>query len=321
MRASLVGLVLAGALVASACGIDAVGSFIDPNADGGGPLGTPGPGARGVGDDGGPANDDGGSPLPCADACAVPSAPAPFALVLLGNDAAACPTGFDASDVVDEPTPNAGSCACGACAFSGTTCTTGALVSKYSSDTACGGTGSNIDANGGACFAFNGQFISTYAAMLPPAAVVGTCSAPGVGVRAKVTTTKRRLCAPRSDACLDAVCAAGSSLATCFAAPGDVACPASLPTRHVVGSDFTLACDACTCTTQATCSGNVTFYSNAGCTGSTRVLQSSTCTQVNQASFQSTKWAGTVASQTCTNVTPAAKANATLADVKTICCP
>ena len=205
--------------------------------------------------------------------------------------------------------------------FAGTTCTTGPLVSKYSSDTACGGTGSNIDANGGACFAFNGQFISTYAAMLPPPAVPGSCSAPGVGKKASVTSKAGRICAPRAGGCLDATCASGSSLAACFATDGDVQCPPSAPKRHVVGADFTLSCAACTCTTQATCSGMVTFYSGSNCTGTTRTLQTSVCTQVNQASFLTTKWAGTVASQTCTNVTPAATATAALTGTKTVCCP
>src|SRR5688572_12738505 len=127
-------------------------------------------------------------PSACAGTCTSDTATAPFAAVLFGDRATACPAEFDAADVVEDPTPAAGSCTCGACAFSGTTCTSGALVSKYSSDNACDGTGSNLQGNDGNCYAFNGQFISTYAAMLPPTAVVGTCSAPGIGVRANVTT-------------------------------------------------------------------------------------------------------------------------------------
>lgn len=303
--------------VVSACGIDAVGTM-DPGAfhapdrtpdarpDGGGTI---------------PTVEDADVPQTCAGTCMPGATTAPFAHVLFGDRGAACPGGFDASDVVENPMPGAGSCACGACAFSGTTCTSGALVSKYSSDTTCNGTGSNLQGNGGNCFAFNGQFISTYAAMLPPTAVPGTCSAAGVAVRANVATKDARVCSPRPGACLDALCAAPPALAVCVAADGDVPCPTSAPNRHLVGSDVALTCAACTCTTQATCTGTVTFYSGADCTGTPRVLTAGVCTVVNQASFQSTRWAGTVAAQSCTNVTPAAAASASLTGVRTVCCP
>ena len=304
--------------VVSACGIDAVGTM-DPAA-----FHAPGRAPDGGREGGGgpaPIEADADVPSACAGTCSPAATTAPFVHVLFGDRATACPAGFDAADVVEEPTPGAGSCACGTCAFSGTTCTTGALVSKYSSDNTCNGTGDNLQGNGGNCYAISGQFISTYAAMLPPTAVAGSCSAPGVGIRANVTTKDARVCTPRSDACLDALCAPPAALAACVAASGDVACPAPLPNRHLVGSDVTLTCAACTCTTQATCTGTVTFYSGAGCTGTPRVLNAGACTQVNQASFQSTRWAGTIATQTCTNVTPAATAGVSLTDVRTVCCP
>lgn len=315
MRRVVVGLVV---FALAACGIDAVGTLEEPGA-----LRAPDRPPNSAADGGRPAEEDGsGVPVgPCADACAPPSATAPFADVLYGERTSACPAGFDASDVVEDPVPAAGSCACGTCAFAGTSCTGGAIVSKYASDTTCSGTGSNLQGNEGNCYAFNGQFISTYAAMLAPAAVPGTCSAPGVGVPANVTKKERRVCTPRADACLDALCSPPAALAACIATSGDVPCPSSAPNRHLVGSGVALSCAACSCTTQATCTGTVTFYAGAGCTGATRVLQAGVCTQVNQASFQSTKWSGTVATQTCANVTPATTATASLDGARTVCCP
>lgn len=296
------------AFAVAACGIDAVGTL---DATGGPPRSAA---PSDVADSGAP-------PPICAGTCAPPAVAAPFATVLFGARTAACPAGFDGADVVEDPVPGAGSCACGACTFSGTTCSTGALVSKYSSDTTCTGTGDDLQGNGGSCTTISGTWISTYAAILPPAAVVGTCSAPGVAVPANVTSKAGRICTPRSDACLDALCAPPATLAACVAADGDVACPSDRPARHLVGADLILACAACTCTTQATCSGTASFYTSSNRSGTARTLQAAVCTQVNQTSFNSAKWTGTIASQTCTNVTPAASATATLGGVRTVCCP
>lgn len=199
---------------------------------------------------------------------------------------------------------------------------TGTIGTKYSSDTKCDNPAGNIDANNGACFPYNGAFVSTYCSILPPPATPGPCSAPGVGVPAKLTAdATTHLCHPAIDSCAETFCAPPNGMKTCLVAEGDVACPANAATKTLVGSEPDVTCGACTCTSTATCTGSLTFYSGSGCTGGTKVLQANTCTMVNQASIKSTQWAGTASNLACTNIVPGAPTSVGVKNARTVCCP
>jgi hypothetical protein len=323
MRCLLPALVVAATL--SACGLSTVGQLDEPAGQGVDPPPGPAPPSN---TSALPASDEGGTPVPppppppppgCNPSCALPQA-AGFTLALFGDRTAACPDDYDPTDAVEGPTAGAGACTCGTCVMTGTTCNTGTIPSRYASNNQCGNTGASLQANGGNCFNFSGTF-GTYASVLPPAAVPGTCSAPGVAVRANVTASSRRICALKAGACGAGACALPAAQRACLVAPGDVACPAGAPTKHLVAGDFTLACAACSCSTAATCGGSMTFYSNAGCTGSTITMNASTCTQVNGASIASTRWTGTVATQQCANLTPGAATVGLSGATSTVCCP
>lgn len=283
--------------LSAACGFSAVGTGEQSAADAGGGVlldAAPGSVTPGPSQEGG--SDAETSPPPCvADACSLVAGSAPFRIVLYGERSNACPTGFGSVDVVTKPVANAGACTCGPC-VTNATCTTGLIGTKYSSNAVCGTPAGDIDANNGACFPYNGNFVSTYCVIVPPPAVPGACSAPGVGVPANVATEAKRICNPQVDSCAAVLCAPPGSLKTCIAAPGDVECPGSAMTKTVVGANVDVTCPSCTCTTKATCAGAVTFYSGANCTGGTKVLDANVCTQVNGAGIMSTKWAGVVTS-------------------------
>lgn len=304
-------VVVLSALALAACGIDAVGSLAKDTV-------APSPAGSVAGGDAG-----GGAPAPvdCTGSCTLPEAPPPFELVLFGDAAAPCPAGFDAVDAYEDPAPDEGSCGCGPCVMTGTDCNSGTIGSRYSSGTACDGIGGNGQANGGNCFEYDGYFISTYASVVPPPAVPGTCTAPGQGVRAKVAAKAERRCVRRADTCAEAACGAGADLRVCLEAPGDVACPGSVPDKHLVGDDVELTCADCTCTTKATCTGTESYYQSDDCTGTPLVLQANVCTRVDGQDIGSEKWTGKVATETCVDLSPADKATVTLASVHTVCCP
>jgi hypothetical protein len=107
----------------------------------------------------------------------------------------------------------------------------------------------------------------------------------------------------------------------CVAATGDVPCPGGLPVKHLVGGSVSLTCAACTCTTNATCMGSQSFYPSDGCNGTPIVINTNTCTLVNQANIRSIRWTGMIATQTCSNLVPPAQATVALDGPRTICCP
>lgn len=320
-RGSVLGTIAIIALGLGACGLSVVGAAPEETGAVSGADAAPSPIADSTTDDAGGNDNTVPPPPPCiSDACAPLDVPG-FAIALYGDRATACPSGFTSADVVRTPSAQPDACACGTCAPSAT-CTTGTIGTKYSSDTKCDNPAGTLSANDGDCFAFNGVFVSTYCSVQAPPPVLGPCSAPGVSVPAKLSAdATTHLCHPTADSCAQALCAPPPSMNACLVAAGDVACPPSAPNKTLVGSEPDVTCGACSCTSTATCTGSVTFYSNSGCTGSTKVLTTDVCTIVNQANFKSTKWAGTVTGLSCTNVTPATPTAVGLKDVRTVCCP
>ena len=328
-RFALVLALCAGVAVA-ACGFSEEGA-LDGSGEGGltGSGSSPGTAAgAGVGGDGGATGNGSsagagstpvGVPVCNPPACALPSPTTGWELVLFGTSRAdACPAGFDSADAIESPVAGADACACAACVTTGTTCSTGSIPTKGDNGGGgCGSSTSTLNANGGACQNLNGSF-STDALVLAPPAVKGTCTAAASGVPGKVTTQQLRLCTQQASTCAGAACGAPASMKACIAAAGDVACPSG--TKHLVGSDVSLACAPCGCSIlSATCGGGMDFYSNQNCTGSTLTLTAGICKATNASGFQSAKWKGVVASEVCatTSVAP----TTTLQNMQTVCCP
>ncbi len=252
---------------------------------------------------------------PCPEAtCTLPALPAPFTLAIYDSRDNACPDGWLGRDIVERPTASSETCACSACTISAS-CNTGSIETKYGNTSACANNGLTVPANNGACHvqsAALGQFASATA----PAPTNVTCTAKATTDRTKVKVDLRRVCMPGADTCPGTAC--GKPL--CAIATGDVPCPPSLPTRHLVGSDFTATCADCTCTASVTCGGVLMVYDNATCTGtSVGQVPSGSCAMTGGAQFNATKWMGSIQNQSCSP--PVAKAaTVALTEVATVCC-
>ena len=319
-------LALCASVPVAACGFSEEGA-LDGSGEGGltGSGSSPGAGvgaggaATGSGSSAGAGAAPMGVPVCNPPACALPSPTAGWELALFSTSRAdACPAGFDSTDPIESPLAGADACACAACVTTGTTCSTGSIPTKGDNGGgACGSNTSTLDANGGACQNLGGNF-STDALVLAPPAVKGTCTAAASPVPGKVMTQPRRLCTQQASTCAAAACGVPASMKACIAATGDVPCPSG--TKHLVGSDVSLACAPCGCSiSSATCGGGMDFYSNQNCTGSTLTLTAGACKATNASGFQSAKWKGLVASEVCAT-TPVAPTTS-LQNMRTVCCP
>jgi hypothetical protein len=259
------------------------------------------------------------SPVGCtSDACALPSAEG-FSLVLFGDATQPCPTAFAATDMIESPTPARDACTCGACSAA-VDCSTG-LIPSYldDGDGSCRKSGVAVHANDGACRNQKATF-GTNASIGSPKAVVGACVAPGIASRASVATNQKRLCTPAPSTCPELACSAPPAMRACLVKDGDVECPASAPTKHVLGADFTLSCADCGCDVDATCAGEMKFYAKTDCHGSPfRTLHVGACTETEQETFKSTRWVGKVGSRRCKTEPPPAPA-VSLTGARTVCC-
>lgn len=289
------------AFAVAACGLSAVGSF-EPGE--GGMLS---------------AGDPGKPPQACTDACAFPSPPAGFSLVLLVDAGATCPPGFDATDVVSNPVVQPGACVCDPCTFAGADCNQGTLTASY--DNTPGASSCNIPApsystQGGACENVGGGSSSHGRVNAPANPTTGTCSSEVRAVKASVQRTARKLCAPQSGACIDAAC--GSK--ACFVADGDVACPGGTQ-KTSIGTDVDVACAACGCNvTSVTCGGTWTFYQQVGCAGAVVfALTSGACVATSGQGYASRRWAGSVLARQCALSAPAG--SPIFVQPRTVCCP
>jgi hypothetical protein len=304
-----------------ACGFSGQGTLDSPGEDGG--IQTASPDGSTTNDGSNTADRSVPTPTPTCNppACALPTPPAGWELVLLASSRAdACPAGFDALDSIESPVAGASACACAACVTTGTNCSTGALSTGF--DTGGGGCGSNgiqLQTNGGLCQKQNGTF-GQNGRVDAPTAVLGTCTSASSAVPANVVTQAGRVCTRQASSCSDRACGAPASMKACVASPGDVACPAGALTKHLVGSGFTLACPSCGCSiTSATCGGKMDFYGQSDCGGSATTLTAGVCMPTPSANFQSTKWKPLIVSEQCATVPAAPKT--TLTAMQTICCP
>jgi len=237
----------------------------------------------------------------------------------VGRQTTACPADMTQVELVTDATAGAGACACGACVV-GTVpdCNAGTFSSTYD-DTAtptCGTAAISHPCNGGKCAAYSGS-MGQHGRAVPPTPTGGTCSAHGVAKTGTAPSTAARACAESATRCACDPAVPGA-FTTCLRAPGDVACPADAPLKHLVGTSAALACGDCPCTLTAKCSGSVTFYSDAACATSIVTITDAACTTEGPGSYASYKWAGTTATS-CTLGTSAATIS--LTDQSTICCP
>lgn len=316
-------LALCATVPVAACGFSEQGA-LEGSGEGGltGPASGPGAGGS-AGGSTGDGSSDGAAPMgvPVCDApaCALPASTAGWELVLLGKSRAdACPAGFDSADAIESPVAGADACVCDPCVTTGTNCSTGPIPTAYDNGNgACGTTGAQHQTNSGLCRAQTGSF-GQDARVDAPTAVLGTCTSASTALPAKAVSQERRVCTRQASTCSGGACGAPPSMKACLAAPGDVACPSG--TKHLVGSGVTLACPSCGCAIKsATCGGKLAFYPSSNCGGSPVTLNVGVCTATGGASFVSTKWTGTVASEVCAT-TPVAPTT-TLQNVQTVCCP
>lgn len=251
-------------------------------------------------------------------ACTLPSADG-FSVVLFGDATTECPSGFRTADVLEDPTPTPGACTCGSCSTR-VDCTAGSVPTFYDDEEgSCRERGLTLRANGGACDDRRGR-LGVHASVAPPRAIVGACSAEGVAVRSAVSTTPRRTCMRRRSTCPDRACDAPAGMQACLVKEGDVECPATAPAKHLVGSDFTLACATCGCNVDAVCEGKMRFYERKHCEGApTRTLPVGQCTETEGEDFESTRWVGTVGPARCRKDAPPPAAVG-LDGATTVCC-
>lgn len=322
-----------GAATAAACGLDDEGSVDGPGPDGA-------PSARRDGSageytpelEGGPAlppPPDGQCPAASAAACATP--PAGWGFVgFHANRDAPCDEGFVQSDGIAGPI--AGSVTCGDCqaasctVLSPATCSAGAMTAvQFDTGAAplCNMPVADVAVSGACSTTVPGAPTVRHLRATPPVAAFGSCSLGSVA-SSKLQGLQIRTCVPRDASCANALCEAGSE---CIVAPGELACPAgSYTVRRVVGDEAGVACGACGCRVEATCSGTLSFFNTANCTGDEdSVPVNRACGTIaresDDESYGSFKYTGKATLQRCVAPNSGAAATATLrGNVRTICC-
>ena len=241
-------------------------------------------------------------------------APAGFQPVLFASDRGTlCPTGSTTLDVVVDPTAPANPCSCN-CNYQ-PSCLPQPITYEYGFnacniqqtlqgqvDGGCNGTSANL-----------GTGIHLAAGPLPPAnACTNTVKTNG-----KATTPPGRLCALAD--CSS--CPSVSGFSICYGQGGDVACPQGM-TKHSVGSDAQLTCEACTaCTSTAKCKGTLQMYSDGQCATPIGALTvDGTCQGFNgNANIQSVKYVPNLDPGMCTPGT--SNASIAFSAQTTVCCP
>ena len=206
--------------------------------------------------------------------------PSNFSLVAFGATASgvACPTGFTAPvDTVEGPSVAANACTCGCSVTTPPSCATGMLVGHFDVDGSgnCGSAGGNLANNGCGTDGFLGPFgTDNEHEFAAPAASGGACSASATKDPTTLTYAAHgRVCqAATVPECAGQVCPPSLDSAVpfrvCIGAAGDVACPASAPTKHLLGSSASFTCAAgCTCGVTATCKGKVNYFPTGDCSG------------------------------------------------------
>jgi hypothetical protein len=243
-----------------------------------------------------------------------------------GDATDACPNGYSSSDRISQVTAGFGACDCSCTVTKDPACDVGLVARHVSSDSTCSLATSSLSVNGSGCTPLvNPTIVISHAKNdpLPPSG--GTCVGNAVQDKSKVTKTTLRTC--ENAACAENVCAGSvpKGFAACIVKDGvEPTCPTGFATtRTVVGSDFTLACSACTCSLGAsTCTGaTLAYYADTACSTLVTTGPADGACNLNQSvgsTVSAFKYAATlnrVCSATGTK-TPAP----TLVNTKTVCC-
>jgi hypothetical protein len=110
----------------------------------------------------------------------------------------------------------------------------------------------------------------------------------------------------------------------CVAHDGDIACPAKLPIRTVVGASVTdgRSCgNTCTCDTNGCAGGKLQAFTNADCTSSIRTVDvDGSCTTSGQSLANATAYRYTASTGCKVKQPPAMMGTETVASPRTLCC-
>jgi hypothetical protein len=260
-----------------------------------------------------------------------------FAAFATGSDAGApaCPTGLDsASDVGEGPAARPDTCECASCTVTAPNACTGAITHEFSPPAGMCETAGAPHANNppGTCLTdlYTGARDGNKEKLTLPAPTGGACAA-----SAPVAHDDRVTFASRSRVCDDtARCSGGTCDArvpapfvACIASPKQAAdedrdCPAAFPQKHLVGTGAAFTCPStCTCGVNRSCSGSVTFYANADCSGGAKLVPADgTCRQPNFVGAYLSYRATTTPATTCTASGSSTATNARVTAARTICC-
>lgn len=249
---------------------------------------------------------------------------------LAASAATSCPSGYNPFDGIESPTAPPSACTCGACAITtAPSCASGAVVSTIDNSSGAamcnnaGATANNTTA--GACLSWGGSVsLAKHIESAPPASTGGACTSAGVANRGAVVTVAARECTPSAAACEATLCGADAGVNECIAKNGDQACPPGpFATKHLVGSDFTLACSACGCATSATCKGTLVVATDNACTANTvDLVVDGTCRTPPSVggSYGFYKYVGALNTQACNTTTASGATVGVTASPRTICC-
>lgn len=230
-----------------------------------------------------------GPPQPCsqdAGAC-VAAIPAGWSLVAYAaNRATGCPSNYQTDDVVTAPVAGAGSCDCGCSVGTQPVCDVGSIAFKTGdlNDTLCMGGGVTINVNGPGCTSGGGTVAAhVLGNVIAPSG--GTCTAPTIADKTKVTSTAARACRVPPQ-CQEEFCngSVPAGFQACIAKSPSQVCPPgwNVAAPNVVGNDVTLSCSGCTCQINqtSTCTNaKVDFFKDNQCNGSpdSTVVVDGTC--------------------------------------------
>jgi hypothetical protein len=167
-----------------------------------------------------------------------------------------------------------------------------------------------------------------------PAASGGACTSSGQPTGTLTYGGNDRSCAP--DSAPSAGCSGDqctpdlpSPYLACVVQPGSVSCPSGsvFSVQHVVGTSGTLACGACGCGVDATCSGKVALFTDPGCTQGEMDFATGQCLAgptgggLGGTSFGSYKYEANPPAAVSCAASGSSQASVTLVSEETICCP
>ncbi|MDB4938939.1 MAG: hypothetical protein JWP87_5911 [Labilithrix sp.] len=247
--------------------------------------------------------------------------------------APACPTGLaTASDVGETPSARTDTCQCATCSVTQSASCAGAIAQAFGGPT-CPTAGTSLSNNPpGNCLQdlFTGDRTGGTNKLTLPAPTLGQCTAAAPVLHAdRVDFAARSRICDDTGRCSGGFCDARvpAPFVACIASPpstadDDRACPPDFPQKHLVGAAATFTCGAtCACNVTKSCTGSVTFYSDAACaTGAKLVPADGTCRDPGFTGAYLSYKATTTPATTCTVTGNSTATNARVTPARTVCC-